>query len=89
MTPLQKRRIEQLIDKGQYEQARRLLRKLPHDKEARDMLSDMAITYPVTRGEKAIKSINKVGLYVMLAILSLIAIAFAIGIVQLIQAQAR
>jgi chemotaxis methyl-accepting protein methylase len=68
MTPLQRRRIQQLIDQRQYDKARELLGKLTGDKEAQAMLEDMAITYPVTRLEKGAKAANKIVFYVLLAI---------------------
>ena len=68
MTPMQKRRIDQLIDERQYDKARQLLRKLPEDKEAKAMLEDMAITYPETTATKFAKGANKAIFYVVLAI---------------------
>lgn len=79
MTPLQRRRIEQLIDQRQYDKARELLGKLKDDKEAQSMLEDMAITYPETALSKGAKAANKAIFYVLLVIVLLLVAAVIFG----------
>lgn len=88
MTPMQKRRIEQLIDRGQYIQARMLLKKLTNDQDAQAMLAEMAIAYPETGLERANEASKRILLYVFVGVVALIALVLLIGLIQFIQAQA-
>lgn len=76
MTTLQKRKMEQLIDRRQYDEARKFLDQLVKqgDKEAQAFRADMDITYPVTTAQKAAKSVNRVVFAIALGVLALFAL---------------
>jgi hypothetical protein len=73
MTPLQTRKVEQLIDRRQYDAARAYLDGLAQkgDKDAKAMRADMDITYPVTRAQQAAKGANRIVFVIVLGILAL------------------
>jgi predicted Zn-dependent protease len=76
MTTLQKRKMEQLIDRRQYDEARKFLDGLVKqgDKEAQALRADMDITYPVTKVQKAAKGVNRVVFAIALGVLALFAL---------------
>lgn len=84
MTPLQKRQFEQMIDRRQFETARKYLDRLiaAGDKEAKAFRADMDITYPVTTAQKAAKGLNRIVFAVCLMIAGVFVLSLILMILQ-------
>lgn len=84
MTPLQKRKFEQLIDRRQYDSARKFLDGLAQagDKEAKTLRLDMDITYPITTAQKAAKGLNRIVFAVMLGIAGIFLLSLVLMLLQ-------
>ena len=87
MTPLQKRRLLAMLDKGHTLAVRQALGNMPHDADAQAMLADMEVSYPVSKIERA-ESLTRAGIfYALLAIAVVLMIILGIGLFQFIQAR--
>ena len=82
MTPLQTRKVQQMIDHRQYASARQYLYTLKDDTDAKAMLADMAITYPETKIDKAAKGVNRTVFAVAVGFLGLLLLSLLLMVLK-------